>query len=89
MKKISQDPFSNGTEFMNWESNNCDQCVKASRYIEKEDRYTPVRCAVSATSLSEWVAANRSRSGRMTLANNGIARTARPSGNAGIGASRV
>ncbi len=46
MKKISQDPFSNGTEFMNWESNNCDRCVKASRYIEKEDRYTPVRCAV-------------------------------------------
>lgn len=46
MKKIDRDPFSNGTEFMEWEGNNCDQCVKSSRYIEKENRYTPIRCAV-------------------------------------------
>ena len=43
---IDQDPFSNGTEYMFWVSRNCEQCWKSSKYIEKEDRYTPIRCAV-------------------------------------------
>ena len=30
-KKISQDPFSNGTEHMIWESYNCERCVKDSK----------------------------------------------------------
>ncbi len=46
MKTISTPPFSNGTEFMVWEEHNCDLCIKASRYNEKKQGYTKVRCAV-------------------------------------------
>jgi len=46
MKKVDKDPFSNGTEFMAWYDRNCDRCWKASVYIEKENRYTPYRCAI-------------------------------------------
>ena len=46
MKKTDKPPFSNGTEFMVWEEHNCDQCIKASRYNEKTDTYSKVRCAV-------------------------------------------
>ena len=38
--------FSNGTEFQSWLANNCDLCVKASRYNEKTDTYTKYRCAI-------------------------------------------
>lgn len=38
--------FSNGTEFQSWLANNCDLCVKASRYNEKTDSYTKYRCAI-------------------------------------------
>lgn len=38
--------FSNGTDFMMWQSKNCDRCVKASRYNPKTDTYTKYRCAV-------------------------------------------
>ena len=46
MKKTNKPPFSNGTEFMVWEEHNCDLCIKASRYDEKKQDYTKVRCAV-------------------------------------------
>ena len=51
-KKISQDPFSNGTEHMIWESYNCERCVKDSK-LKKDGSYTyadehnmPNRCAI-------------------------------------------
>lgn len=38
--------FSNGTEFMEWQSRNCEKCVKAVFYNEKKDYYHKYRCAV-------------------------------------------
>lgn len=38
--------FSNGTEFMIWQSRNCERCVKAVWYNEKTDTYPKHRCAV-------------------------------------------
>ena len=38
--------FSNGTEFMVWQSRNCEKCVKAVFYDEKKDKYPKYRCAV-------------------------------------------
>ena len=46
MKKYKYPVFSNGTEFMVWEGENCDRCVKASRYNENTDTYTKFRCKV-------------------------------------------
>jgi len=55
MKKVDRDPFSNGESFRRWDANNCDRCVKASRYIEKDDRYTVVRCAVQRDILQRMI----------------------------------
>ena len=38
--------FSNGTEFMVWQSRNCEKCVKAVFYDEKKDKYPKYRCAI-------------------------------------------
>ena len=38
--------FSNGTEFMIWQSYNCERCVKAVWYNEKKDFYPKYRCAI-------------------------------------------
>jgi hypothetical protein len=38
--------FSNGTEFMMWQSRNCEQCVKAVFYNVKKDYYPKYRCAI-------------------------------------------
>lgn len=38
--------FSNGTEFMWWQSRNCEQCVKAVWYNEKRDIFPKYRCVV-------------------------------------------
>lgn len=38
--------FSNGTEFMMWQSRNCERCVKAVWYNEKTDTYPQYRCAI-------------------------------------------
>lgn len=38
--------FSNGTEFMLWQSRNCEHCVKAVFYNEKKDFYPKYRCAI-------------------------------------------
>jgi hypothetical protein len=38
--------FSNGTEFMLWNADNCYLCAKASNYNEKTDTYTKYRCAI-------------------------------------------
>ena len=50
MKKVNQDPFSNGTEFMDWDERNCQQCIKGSRMKKYSDPdypdYTPLRCAI-------------------------------------------
>lgn len=46
MKKTKEPCFSNGTEFMVWQDENCLQCKKAVWYNEKLDRYPQYRCAV-------------------------------------------
>ena len=38
--------FSNGTEYMDWGSRNCDRCVKAVFYDEKKDYMPKYRCAI-------------------------------------------
>jgi len=38
--------FSNGTEFIMWQSRNCEKCVKAVFYNEKTDTYPKYRCAI-------------------------------------------
>ena len=38
--------FSNGTEFMLWQSRNGERCVKAVFYDEKKDKYPKYRCAI-------------------------------------------
>lgn len=52
MKRIDQDPFSNGTEHMMFEEVCCNHCVKASK-IKKDGTYTncdkdniPNRCGI-------------------------------------------
>lgn len=45
MKKIDQDPFSNGTEFMFWEDYNCDQCWKSST-LKEDGEYKKIICAI-------------------------------------------
>lgn len=51
MTKVNIDPFSNGTEYMMWESRNCDRCWKSSKLKKEgdtsyEDEYTKIRCAI-------------------------------------------
>ena len=49
MKKVDQDPFSNGTEYMRFEELNCDHCWKSSRYKGENsagEEYTKVICAI-------------------------------------------
>ena len=38
--------FSNGTEFMLWQTRNCEQCVKAVWYNEKKNLFPKYRCMV-------------------------------------------
>lgn len=38
--------FSNGTEFMMWQSRNCERCVKAVWYNEKTNTFPQYRCAI-------------------------------------------
>ena len=38
--------FSNATEFMVWQENNCEKCIKAVWYNEKTNTYPKYRCAV-------------------------------------------
>ena len=38
--------FSNGTEFMQWQLRNCEQCVKAVFYNEKKDFYPKYKCKI-------------------------------------------
>ena len=60
MKLVNQDPFSNGTEYMIWEEENCAKCVKASR-LKKEgdseewDEYTKLRCAIQRDIFTRMV----------------------------------
>lgn len=38
--------FSNGTEFMLWQSRNCDRCVKAVWFDIENNRMPKYRCAI-------------------------------------------
>ena len=38
--------FSNGTECMVWQENNCEKCVKAVFYNEKRGTFPSYRCAI-------------------------------------------
>lgn len=46
MKKTNKPCFSNGTEFMVWQDENCLQCKKATWYNERLKRYPQYRCSV-------------------------------------------
>ena len=51
MKKVNQDPFSNGTEYMMFEDLCCNKCVKHSHMkkegdTEYENEYTNVVCSI-------------------------------------------
>ena len=46
MKRVNKDPFSNGTEYMLFEEHCCDKCIKHSRYNEKTDEYTQIKCSI-------------------------------------------
>ena len=46
MKKVDQDPFSNGTEHMIWEGLNCDRCTKNSHIKEDGNSFTIIKCAI-------------------------------------------
>jgi hypothetical protein len=65
MKKVNEDPFSNGTEHMMFEAENCDKCIKNSVYDEKNDRYTnadednmPNRCSILRDIMYRMVTGN-------------------------------
>jgi hypothetical protein len=52
MKKVDLDPFSNGTEHMMFEAENCDLCIKSSK-LKADGTYTncdknniPNRCSI-------------------------------------------
>ena len=60
MKKINLDPFSNGTEYMIWEEENCSKCIKSSHLKKEgdtryEDEYTPIRCAIQRDIFTRMV----------------------------------
>lgn len=38
--------FSNGTECMGWQENNCEKCVKAVFYNDKRGTFPNYRCAI-------------------------------------------
>lgn len=38
--------FSNGTEFMVWQTENCEKCVKAVWYNEKTNTFPAYRCTI-------------------------------------------
>jgi len=46
MERDRKQLFSNGTEFMNWQGNNCERCVKAVFYNEKKNTFPNYRCSV-------------------------------------------
>ena len=52
MKKVNEDPFSNGTEHMMFEEQNCDLCIKSSKlkadgtYSNCDKNYIPNRCSI-------------------------------------------
>lgn len=58
LKKVDKDPFSNGTEFADWDSHNCERCVKASRYRGESvagEEYTKGRCAIQRDIISRMM----------------------------------
>ncbi len=47
MKKVNQDPFSNGEEFRWWSARNCDKCIKSPKMVVSDlIAYTKCRCAI-------------------------------------------
>lgn len=38
MSKVYRDPFSNGTEFEDWNERNCERCIKACKFMKKNER---------------------------------------------------
>lgn len=49
MSKVSRNPFSNGTEYEDWNERNCERCIKACKF-KKETKdgqeYTKCRCSI-------------------------------------------
>lgn len=45
-KTTTQNCFSCGTDFMVWQTNNCEKCIKAVWYNEKTKTFSKYRCSV-------------------------------------------
>lgn len=56
MKKNCTRPcFSTGSECADWMCRNCDNCVKGSRYNEKTDTYTKIRCTIQEDIFAQYM----------------------------------
>ena len=55
MRKVNQDPFSNGTEFDFWYTRNCECCIKDSHLNKDQTGYTKVKCAVQRDIFTRMV----------------------------------
>lgn len=71
MKKSKYPVFSNGTEFELWMADNCDRCVKASRYNEKTDTYTKFRCVVQREIIAAYLDDGRASQRTYDICQNG------------------
>ena len=72
MKKDCNKPcFSNGSECCAWLDRNCENCIKGSRYNEKNGNYTKMRCTIQEDILTQYMGkgndAIRQRSYEVTL----------------------
>lgn len=72
MKKSKCPVFSNGTEFELWMADNCDRCVKASRYNEKADTYTKFRCAVNREIIMAYMDDDRASQRSYDICQNAV-----------------
>lgn len=47
--------FSNGSECASWMDNNCDNCIKGSRYNPKTGTYTKSRCTIQDDIYTQYM----------------------------------
>ena len=56
MKKNCTKPmFSSGSQCAFWMDANCDSCQKGSRYNEKNDTYTKMRCSIQIDIFTQYM----------------------------------
>lgn len=56
MKKNCTEPcFTNGSECCSWLDRNCDNCIKGSRFNDKNGNYTKMRCTIQEDILTQYM----------------------------------